>query len=128
MILTLRTDNPLAEVGIYDNDRQITYSKWQAHRELSDTIHAEIKKLLNESGINWADISGIVYYKGPGSFTGLRIGAAVSNALASTNGISVSSQNGENWIEKGIIDLAVTQSRSAIPEYGSEPHITAPRK
>jgi tRNA threonylcarbamoyladenosine biosynthesis protein TsaB len=91
-------------------------------------LHLTLQELLKEAGKDWKDVSGIEYYKGPGSFTGLRIGASLANALASANGVPVSSQNGDNWIQKGINDLEAGDGSLAIPEYGSEPHITAPRK
>ena len=51
-ILTLRTDNPEAEIGVYEDEKQLACVKWQAHLELSKTIHKEIEKLLNKSSIS----------------------------------------------------------------------------
>src|SRR3989338_10680058 len=105
LILVLRTDKPEAEVGLFDGRRKLAYIKWQAHRELSNTIHKQIDKILNPGTkisklrnpitdystrdlvrgrqvFSLSDIEGIVCFKGPGSFTGLRIGLTVANALA----------------------------------------------
>jgi tRNA threonylcarbamoyladenosine biosynthesis protein TsaB len=87
-----------------------------------------IQELLKQSDHDWADIGGIVYYKGPGSFTGLRIGAALANALAGANIIPLASANGDGWIETGIKDLEAGKSAPALPYYGAEPHITIPKK
>jgi tRNA threonylcarbamoyladenosine biosynthesis protein TsaB len=40
-----------------------------------------IQKLLNGSGVNRTDLSGIVLSIGPGSYTGLRVGSAVAKGL-----------------------------------------------
>jgi tRNA threonylcarbamoyladenosine biosynthesis protein TsaB len=129
MILTIRTDNPEAEIGLYESGQQVAYKKWQAHRELSSTIHKVIYELLESAGKEWADIAGIIYFKGPGSFTGLRIGASVANALAESNNAPISNQNSEDWIGQGLKALAGNETdQAAIPEYGGEPHVTAQKK
>ena len=128
MTLTIRTDKPEAEIGLFEDQKQLAYRSWQAHRELGTTIHVTIKELMQEAGKDWPDLSGIIYYKGPGSFTGLRIGAAVANAAAVTAGVPLASQNGQDWIKKGLKALADGRNEPAIPEYGSDPHTTIPRK
>lgn len=133
MILTLRTDKPEAEVGLFDDaGTKLAYKTWQAHRELGATIHLTIQELLDQVSASWADISGIIYFQGPGSFTGLRIGAAVANALAVGNSIALTSQQGADWIQNGITRLQ-TKSKAriaevALPEYGAEPFTTQPKK
>lgn len=128
MILTLRTDKPEAEIGLYDGNNRLSYDTWEAHRSLATTLHLRIKKLLEADNSDWDDITGIVYYKGPGSFTGLRIGATLANALAYANSVPLVAVNGEKWIEGGLAKLEAGKNETALPEYGSEPHITAPRK
>lgn len=51
-----------------------------------------ISKLLKDQGITLKDISSIEINSGPGSFTGLRVGAAIANALAFALGIPVNSK------------------------------------
>jgi tRNA threonylcarbamoyladenosine biosynthesis protein TsaB len=134
MILTIRTDKPESEIGLYEPDgRQIAYKKWQAHRELSATIHKVAYELLEANSSDWADIKGVVFFKGPGSFTGLRIGASVANALARSNQAPVSSQNGDDWIQKGTVAINLEGTKQArpsvaLPEYGSEPRVTSQKK
>jgi tRNA threonylcarbamoyladenosine biosynthesis protein TsaB len=129
IILTLRTDKPEVEIGVYDNEKRLAYETWQAHRELAETIHKKIKEMLNKSSISLKDIEGIVGFKGPGSFTGLRIGLTVANALAYAQNIPVVARLDPNWLEHGIKDLLAGQNdKIAIPEYGAEPNITKPRK
>ena len=128
-ILTIRTDKPEAEVGVYKDGQQVTYESWQAHRELAETIHKKIDQILNKLSISLKDVDGIVVYKGPGSFTGLRIGLSVANALAYGLDIPIVGTGGEEWIVEGIANLQNGQNDKAIvPEYGDPAHITQPKK
>jgi tRNA threonylcarbamoyladenosine biosynthesis protein TsaB len=129
IILTLRTDKPEAEIGIYDDDMQLVYEVWHAHRELAETIHKKIEAMLKQASKELSDIQGVVCYSGPGSFTGLRIGLTVGNALAYAQSIPIVARQDPTWIERGIKDLLAGQNdKIAIPEYGSEAHITKQRK
>jgi tRNA threonylcarbamoyladenosine biosynthesis protein TsaB len=129
IILTLRTDKPEAEIGLYENNKQLIYESWQAHRELTETIHKKFEEILNKSSKSVEDLEGIVCFKGPGSFTGLRIGAAVANALAYAQSIPIIAKSDPNWCENGVKDLLNGQNNKiAIPEYGSEAIVTKQKK
>ena len=127
-ILTIRTDKPEAEIGLYSGREQLDYKVWQAHRELSKQLHTVIHDMLQAHGKDWPDIQGIVAFQGPGSFTGLRIGLTVANALA--YGLSIPVVAAQNdWIEHGIDRLlAGDHDKLALPEYGRPAHITQQKK
>jgi tRNA threonylcarbamoyladenosine biosynthesis protein TsaB len=128
LILAIRTDNPEAEIGIYQDARQLSYYSWQAHRQLAETIHLMIAEQLKQAGHKLADVQAIVIYKGPGSFTGLRIGAAVANALAASLPAHIVGETGEKWQERGINRLISGETEVAVmPEYGAPVHITVPK-
>ncbi len=128
IILTIRTDKPEAELGLFDDKKKLTYYEWEAHRQLAETIHQKIKALLKSQQKDWQDIEGIVCLKGPGSFTGLRIGLTVANALAASLNVPIVGTTGKDWCEAGIITLKKGQSENVVmPEYGSPVHITLPK-
>jgi tRNA threonylcarbamoyladenosine biosynthesis protein TsaB len=128
LVLSIRTDKPESEIGLFSDGDQLAYLTWHAHRELAETIHGRIAELTRSIGKDWEDIGGIVCFKGPGSFTGLRIGIAVGNAMAYGLGVPVVSVKDEDWIQKGITRLQNKENESiAMPEYGSPVHITLPR-
>lgn len=128
-ILTIRTDQPEAELGLFDDQQKLGYERWQAHRELSTTIHTKIRDLLQASGKDWYDIKGIIFFIGPGSFTGLRIGAAVANTIAATLEIPITGTNGDDWIEHGQRRLLAGKTMGiVVPMYGRDPHITTQKK
>lgn len=128
-VLTIRTDKPEAELGVYDGQKQLAYETWQAHRELAETIHHKLEEILNKSSSSLDDIGGIVAFKGPGSFTGLRIGLSVANALAYGLQVPIVASGGENWIQQGLKNIENGQNdKSAMPEYGAPVRITTQRK
>lgn len=128
LILTIRTDKPESEIGLYEDHVQIGYLVWEAHRQLAETINKKINSLLSMYDRSIKDLNGIVVYEGPGSFTGLRIGLSVANALAYSQGLPIVAETDE-WIELGIARLLKHETDTvALPEYGSPVHITTPKK
>jgi tRNA threonylcarbamoyladenosine biosynthesis protein TsaB len=125
LILTVRTDKPESEIGLFDGDKQLAYETWQAHRELSDTIHLKIDELLSSQQKKLAELEGVVAYLGPGSFTGLRIGLSVANALADGLRIPIVGAQTDNWLGQGLGRLQTNENdHVALPEYGAPVHIT----
>jgi len=129
IVLTIRTDKPEAEIGLFEDGKQLVYETWEAHRQLSSTIHTKIRELLDSQDKDWQDIGGIVFYLGPGSFTGLRIGVTVANTVATTLGIPIEGLNTEDWIKDGIAAIKKDMNLKLVtPFYGCDPHITTPKK
>lgn len=129
MILVLKTDSPEAMIALYEDGSCVDTMIWHAHKELSSTLLGKIDELLLASNIQKNDLTGIVVFKGPGSFTGLRIGITVANTLAYSLQVPIVGSEGEDWIAEGL--QKITESQKAeiiIPYYGSDAHITQPRK
>ena len=129
MILTLRTDNPDAEIGLYNGSEQLSYHKWHADRSLAKDLLKVIHEQLATQKADWSDLRGIVVYQGPGSFTGLRIGLTVANTLAYGQGVPIVAAEGEHWLDAGLARLQKGEDdKLALPHYGAEAHITLPKR
>ncbi len=129
IILALRTDKPEAELHLYANSQQLAAIKWQAHLQLAETLNSKIEEILNKSSISLDDIEALAIYKGPGSFTGLRIGMSVANALAYAQNVPIVARGSDDWLKQSINAIeAGANDKVATPEYGSAAHITKPRK
>ena len=89
--------------------------EWDAGKELAEKLLKFIHDKLTENGKDFQDLEEITFMSGPGSFTGLRIGAAVVNTLAAELGIPLKDHHGNT---KKII----------LPEYGREANIGQPKK
>ncbi len=129
IILTLKTDQPEAELTLFDDLKIIKNKQWLADRSLNTTLNLNIKELLEENGMDLKSISAIVFYKGPGSFTGLRIGASVVNSLAYILNVPIIGVSGHDWQIQGIKKILNNENQSMIiPEYGSPVNITTAKK
>ena len=67
-----------------------------------------LSEILRKNNLTLDQISSFKAYPGPGSYTGLKMGYSVVNAL--------------NWVLKGTPALKLP-----LPKYGSEPNITPPK-
>lgn len=128
MILLLDTSTPLCRLTLIDGDWRYD-DEWQADRQLAKGLLAYLRDQLEKNDKTWSDISGIGVFSGPGSFTGLRIGLTVLNTLAGAEAIPIVGTNGENWQNHARERLGNGENdQIVLPFYGSEAHITKPRK
>lgn len=128
LILTIRTDKPEAEIGLFDDSRELAYITWQAHRQLAETIHTKIQDILKSHGKRLDDIQAVAVFKGPGSFTGLRIGVSVANALAGSLEVPVVGSDGPDWVTQAVNQLEQgSNNRIVLPEYGAPARTTEPK-
>ena len=47
----------------------------------SQALLTAIASVMQEAGLNFSQIKAIEFFKGPGSYTGLKVGATVANIL-----------------------------------------------
>lgn len=128
MNLLITTATPLCEVTIENEGRLIEY-EWQADRQLAKGLLAYLRETLQGQGKTFDDIQGIGVYKGPGSFTGLRIGLTVVNTLADSLEIPIVGVSGEDWKATALRRLKAGEGDGVVlPDYGAAAHITKPRK
>jgi tRNA threonylcarbamoyladenosine biosynthesis protein TsaB len=127
LVVTIKTDQPEAELGLFENNKRLGYIKWPAHRELAETIHKQFELLLGFPSKEIHQIGGIVCFEGPGSYTGLRIGLSVGNALSYSLGIPIVATRGEDWIKQGLAGLDKGDNeKTVLPFYGGKIHVTLP--
>ncbi|MBR0430967.1 hypothetical protein IJJ05_01600 [Candidatus Saccharibacteria bacterium] len=84
-------------------------------KDLAEKLLKFIKDKLAENNKTFQDLTEITFMSGPGSFTGLRIGATIVNTLASELKIPLYDHEGN-------------QHKIIIPKYGNPAHISKPRK
>lgn len=132
MILVVDTSGKEVRLGLIRNNKnEDSMIEFEAGRSLDSLILQKIDELI---GGATNELKGIVVNSGPGSFTGLRIGLSVANALAYSLDIPiVGISKTESWdelMQKGTKELE-DQTRFVKPvlaEYGAEPNITKPKE
>ena len=128
MIVLMDTSAPECKLTLIDGERRFD-DTWQADRQLAKGLLAYLHDQLETRGKTFGDITGIGVFIGPGSFTGLRIGLTVLNTLADAQAIPIVGCRGDDWQNEALARLADGENdRIALPFYGSDAHITAPRK
>ncbi|HEY0965173.1 MAG TPA: tRNA (adenosine(37)-N6)-threonylcarbamoyltransferase complex dimerization subunit type 1 TsaB [Candidatus Saccharimonadales bacterium] len=128
MILLLDTSSPECRLVLVKDDARTEYI-WQADRQLADGLLAFLEAKLGGQDESLATIQGIGVLKGPGSFTGLRIGLSVLNAMASDLQIPIVGVIGDAWQDEALKRLEHGEDdRIVVPEYGQPANITKPRK
>jgi len=128
MILLLDTSTPVCKLTLIDGDWRL-HDEWEAGRTLAKGLLSYLSEHFEAHGKSWQDVSGIVAFKGPGSFTGLRIGLTVLNTIADSEQVPIVGTTGEDWQAAGLQRLESGDNDELVmPEYGAEAHITTPRK
>lgn len=126
--LTIKTSEIESELCLVGDELNDSV-KWFADRTLAVTLNSMIKKLLDQNKINLNLINGIIFFKGPGSFTGLRIGASIANSLSYYLNVPIVAQDGDDWQEKGVDKINKNYNDMiVVPEYGSEARVTQAKK
>lgn len=89
MLLALETANDQCSVVLYDGVNVIAQREDARAREQTRLILPMIDSVLAETGHSFADVKVIAFSRGPGSFSGVRINAAVTQGLAWAHDIPV---------------------------------------
>lgn len=128
MIALLDTSTPTCKLSFTEGEWRYD-TEWEAGRGLAKGLLSFLEAQLLSQQKSWNDVTGLVIYKGPGSFTGLRIGITVFNSLAYARAVPIVGATGDDWREVGMQRLQNGENDEIVlPEYGGEANITKPRK
>jgi tRNA threonylcarbamoyladenosine biosynthesis protein TsaB len=83
-VLSIDTSNYALGVAIIDGDQVIGEYITNLKKNHSVRVMPAIERLMSDCDIKPADLSKIVVAKGPGSYTGVRIGVTIAKTLAWT--------------------------------------------
>lgn len=81
MLLALDTSTSLAGLALFDGGVRAELT-WQAGRQHSVQLLPRLEALLALAGVTRGDLTALAVARGPGSFTGVRVGLAVAQGLA----------------------------------------------
>lgn len=87
MILCLETSTNLCSVALCDNGKTASVKESSEPKSHASTLTVLIDEILKESGIIPADLEAVAVSKGPGSYTGLRIGVSVAKGISFASGV-----------------------------------------
>jgi tRNA threonylcarbamoyladenosine biosynthesis protein TsaB len=82
LILSVETATDVCSVALSDCENILGSASINERNVHSAKLANLIKQIINASGKDFADLDAIAVSKGPGSFTGLRIGVSIGKGLA----------------------------------------------
>lgn len=88
-LLALETANEQCSVSIVDDTQELFFQLDARAKAQTQTILPMIEQAFNQLALSAADLTAIAFSRGPGSFSGVRINAAVTQALAWANDLPV---------------------------------------
>jgi tRNA threonylcarbamoyladenosine biosynthesis protein TsaB len=104
-ILHLETSTKTCSVAISDGDKLLSLQEtMEENYSHAEKLNVFVEKALNDAGLSMKDLSAISVSKGPGSFTGLRIGVSSAKGFAYALDIPLISCNTLECLALGFIE------------------------
>jgi len=130
--LVIDTSDKTARLGLFQEGRLADSLEWEAHLELSKTFYQKLDELLVRNKVRYKDPGSIIVVRGPGSFTGLRIGIVIVNAFSYALGIETVGVIQEKKMSLEAIysagEKGLKKGQIIEPFYGREPNITQKKR
>lgn len=86
--INIETSTDICSVSLSRNAETITL-KENHERNHASAVSRYIEDILKENNLKVSDLSGVAISKGPGSYTGLRIGTSTAKGMAYQSGIKL---------------------------------------
>lgn len=113
-LLIIDTSSMQCSVTLLDDDHVI-HKMNQQNRKQAQHLLPLIEDVLNERQLTVKDLQGIAFSKGPGSFTGLRIAAAVVQGISMATDIPIYGLSSLSIIAVDFYQKAPFKSCSSVP-------------
>lgn len=99
MILYINTKDQKQVIIALKKEGGVVESLSEENEFGSQVLLPLIEKILKKNKLEYKDLKGIEVETGPGSFTGIRVGVSVANALGYSLGIPVNGKDVETEIQ-----------------------------
>ena len=106
-IILIETSTALCSAALAENGVITAYRESSAPKAHASLTAVFVQEILAERGLTIADCDAICVSKGPGSYTGLRVGVSTAKGLCFGSG--------KPLLAVGTLDTLVAQAHSAIP-------------
>ncbi len=123
-LILIETSTALCSAAIAENGAITSYRESSAPKAHASLTAVFIQEMLQERGLTLADCDAVCVSKGPGSYTGLRVGVSTAKGLCFGSG--------KPLIAVGTLDTLVSQAQMAdqvgnvIPDLIGEPRFIIP--
>jgi len=87
MLVAIDTATGYASLALHDGARVRVEHTWESPRRHTVELLPRLAAALEQLGLGARHLSGVAVTRGPGSFTGLRVGLSVAKGLALARGL-----------------------------------------
>ena len=87
MLVAIDTSTDHASLALHDGFQVRMEQTWESQRRHTVELLPRLVAMLEQLGLGAKHLSGVAVARGPGSFTGLRVGMAVAKGLALARGL-----------------------------------------
>ncbi len=89
MILSIETSTDVCSVALSDEGRTLKSMEYTGTPQHASRLAPMIADLMSGASLNYRDLDAVAVSSGPGSYTGLRIGASTAKGIAYAAGIKL---------------------------------------
>lgn len=104
LILNIETATRVCSVALGKDGALISFKETKVDRSHASSITIFIEQILSEEGLSAKDLDAIAVSKGPGSYTGLRIGVSTAKGLCYALDIPLIAINSLESLAQGYLE------------------------
>lgn len=110
LLLSIETATKVCSVALHEDNRLLASQHLHIDKSHSGLLTVLINDLIKYAGYNLSDLSGLAVSEGPGSYTGLRIGASTAKGLCYSLDIPVITVNTLEAMGRAVLTFAEEES------------------
>lgn len=114
MILCIETSTDVCSVALCSEGATLKSLEYCGAPQHASRLAPMINELMNQASLSYRDLDAVAVSQGPGSYTGLRIGASTAKGIAYASGIKLISVPTLSIMARAIFD-ADPDCRTACP-------------
>ena len=119
LILSIETATPVCSVALHDNGKLLALQELHLQKSHSEYLAVLIRETMKYAGLALEELNFIALSKGPGSYTGLRIGTATAKGLCysldipliSVNTLEAMAHGAKKYLEKNVLMCPMIDAR-----------------
>lgn len=80
--LAINTASHTTSIALLEGKKVLREESWESKNNEAEKLMPAIKSILGKSNLAFKDLGKVIVIRGPGSFTGLRVGITVANLIS----------------------------------------------
>lgn len=89
MLLAIDTATSLTGLALYDGRGTRAECVWESRRQHTAQVLPQLDRLLTNTGVDRRDLQAVAVARGPGSWSGLRVGMCLAKGMALAGNLSI---------------------------------------